>query len=262
MINPREIRVFISSTFDDLVAERELLIKSVWLRLQQKCRQRGVELVFIDLRWGISVERKLAEVIDLCLTAVADCYPYFIAILGERYGRVYDFQSPKYAEKYANLSAKYTWLKDHSPQSSVTELEILQALALAKQHRTANSIPEFMRYYFRDSASSQPSAQFSETSPEARERLAALKQHIRASRLPVRTYQQPDELANWILRDLWHYINRHFPLSSRLTPQQQEALEHEHFARSRQLVYIERPADLQRLDAQAASDEPDRKSVV
>lgn len=50
MIKPREIRVFISLTFDDLVAERELLIKSVWLQFQQKCRRRGVELVFIDLR--------------------------------------------------------------------------------------------------------------------------------------------------------------------------------------------------------------------
>ncbi|NJO14404.1 MAG: DUF4062 domain-containing protein, partial [Thioploca sp.] len=252
----REIRVFISSTFDDLVAERELLTKSVWLRLPQKCRRRGVELVFIDLRWGISAERKLAEVIDLCLTAVADCYPYFIAILGERYGRIYDFQSPNYAEKYADLQAKYTWLTDHNPRSSVTELEILQALALAEQHRTANSIPEFMRYYFRDSASSQPAAQFPDDSPESQERLADLKQRIRASGLPVRTYQQPDELVNWILRDLWHYINRRFPLNRRLTPQQQEALEHEYFARSRQQVYIERPADLQRLDAQAASDEP------
>ena len=56
MINPREIRVFISLTFNDLVAKRELLIKSVQLRLQQKCRRHGVELVFIDLRCGISAD--------------------------------------------------------------------------------------------------------------------------------------------------------------------------------------------------------------
>ncbi len=62
MTTSREIRIFISSTFDDLVEERELLMKSVWLRLQQKCRRRGVELVFIDLRWGISAERKLVVI--------------------------------------------------------------------------------------------------------------------------------------------------------------------------------------------------------
>ena len=47
------IRVFVSSTFSDLVAERNALAADVWPVLEEYCRQRGFTLQAIDLRWGV-----------------------------------------------------------------------------------------------------------------------------------------------------------------------------------------------------------------
>ncbi len=50
----REIRVFLSSTFRDFMEERELLAKQVFPELNRRARERGVELVEVDLRWGVT----------------------------------------------------------------------------------------------------------------------------------------------------------------------------------------------------------------
>ena len=50
----RVVRVFVSSTFLDMREERERLTSHVWPALRKWCRQRYIELVEVDLRWGIS----------------------------------------------------------------------------------------------------------------------------------------------------------------------------------------------------------------
>lgn len=50
----RLIRVFVSSTFVDFMEERELLAKRVFPALQRRAAVRGVELVDVDLRWGVT----------------------------------------------------------------------------------------------------------------------------------------------------------------------------------------------------------------
>ena len=50
----REVRVFLSSTFRDFMEERELLAKQVFPELNRRARERGVELVEVDLRWGVT----------------------------------------------------------------------------------------------------------------------------------------------------------------------------------------------------------------
>ena len=41
----RVVRVFISSTFSDMHAEREELVKYTFPELRRRCRQRGLEFV-------------------------------------------------------------------------------------------------------------------------------------------------------------------------------------------------------------------------
>lgn len=53
------IRVFVSSTFSDLVAERNALAENVWPKLEHYCRQRGFTFQAIDLRWGVPSEAGL-----------------------------------------------------------------------------------------------------------------------------------------------------------------------------------------------------------
>jgi hypothetical protein len=48
----RVVRVFISSTFRDFGAERDLLMKRVFPELRRRARARFVEVIDVDLRWG------------------------------------------------------------------------------------------------------------------------------------------------------------------------------------------------------------------
>src|SRR5437870_13847319 len=87
MNNPNELRVFISSTFRDLQEEREHLIKKTFPEIRALCRERGVTFTEVDLRWGITDEvAEHAGVIATCLEEIDRCRPYFIGILGSRYG--------------------------------------------------------------------------------------------------------------------------------------------------------------------------------
>ena len=47
-------RVFVSSTFADMVGERTVLQERVFPRLEAYCRERGGRFQAVDLRWGVS----------------------------------------------------------------------------------------------------------------------------------------------------------------------------------------------------------------
>jgi hypothetical protein len=55
----RVIRVFISSTFRDMMRERDLLVKEVFPELRRKCARRFVTFTEVDLRWGNGHEQKM-----------------------------------------------------------------------------------------------------------------------------------------------------------------------------------------------------------
>ena len=77
--NNREIRIFISSTFQDMQGEREYLIKKVFPRLQEKAKENDVTVIPIDLRWGITEEdAKNGKVVEICLDEIQNSMPFFI----------------------------------------------------------------------------------------------------------------------------------------------------------------------------------------
>lgn len=85
----RTIRVFISSTFRDMHAERDHLVKFVFPELKEKCRRQRMDLIDVDLRWGVSEEdAEGGKALDICLDEIDSCRPYFIGLLGHRYGCV------------------------------------------------------------------------------------------------------------------------------------------------------------------------------
>jgi NACHT domain- and WD repeat-containing protein len=85
-------RVFVSSTFADLAAEREALRQDVFPQLRQLCASRGAGFQAVDLRWGVSEEASLdQQAVTICLEEIARSQrrtprPNFILLLGERYG--------------------------------------------------------------------------------------------------------------------------------------------------------------------------------
>ncbi len=54
-MDDRTVRVFFSSTFKDFGEERDLLVRRVFPALRARLKGRFVELVDVDLRWGITV---------------------------------------------------------------------------------------------------------------------------------------------------------------------------------------------------------------
>jgi len=79
----RVIRVFVSSTFRDMQAERDELVLKIFPQLRQLCEERGVTWGEIDLRWGITEEQsQRGEVLSICLEEIRRCRPYFIGLLG------------------------------------------------------------------------------------------------------------------------------------------------------------------------------------
>ena len=83
------VRVFISSTFRDMNAERDHLVRVVFPELKERMTKRRLYLVDVDLRWGITEEEaEHGKVLEVCLDEIERCRPFFIGILGERYGSV------------------------------------------------------------------------------------------------------------------------------------------------------------------------------
>jgi len=85
-------RVFVSSTFEDLKAERDALQRDVFPKLRTLCEQHGARFQAIDLRWGVRDEAALdQQTMAICLREIQRCKatgvrPNFIALLGDRYG--------------------------------------------------------------------------------------------------------------------------------------------------------------------------------
>ena len=86
------IRFFLSSTFADFTAEREVLQRHVFPPLRQLCRTHGVAFQPIDLRWGVSDEAStqqrtlpiLFEQLRRCQQVSPDWS--LLILLGDRYG--------------------------------------------------------------------------------------------------------------------------------------------------------------------------------
>ena len=88
----RTFRVFVSSTFDDLIEERNTLQREVFPALDRLCELHGTRLLPIDLRWGVSDEAVLGQrMMEICLREIERCQstgikPNFIVLIGDRYG--------------------------------------------------------------------------------------------------------------------------------------------------------------------------------
>ena len=88
----KTFRIFVSSTFSDLKAERNALQEHVFPRLRELCAKHGCRFQAIDLRWGIRDEAALdQQTMKICLDEIARCQrvtprPNFIVLLANRYG--------------------------------------------------------------------------------------------------------------------------------------------------------------------------------
>jgi tetratricopeptide (TPR) repeat protein/ABC-type dipeptide/oligopeptide/nickel transport system ATPase subunit len=227
----RLIRVFLSSTFVDFQEERSLLVQQVFPSLRRRARSREVEIVDVDLRWGVTAEQtERGETLPLCLGEIDRCRPYFISLLGERYGWVPppDYYKPELLERQP-------WLKERMGGASVTELEILHGV-LRNPEMAGHAF-----FYLRDPAyaQAQSEAGWVADSPHERQKLEALKAQIRATGFPLAEgLPTPKAIAERIEADLWQLIESQFPEQEPADALERVGRRHSDYRRSRTGLYL------------------------
>ena len=252
----QNVRVFLSSTFRDMHAERDHLIKFTFPALREKLLPHRVELYDIDLRWGITEdEAKNERVVRLCLEQVDACHPFFLAFVGHRYGWV----PPKIP---ADATEKYAFITKF-PGVSVTELELRhgamlepagkRSLILLRNDAALESIPQATR-----------NKDFLEADPALRAKLQALRQEIEGCPVPVQPYSATwnprpydrvnrmrgkldglDQFGKQVEAWLWRAIKDELKLPdtpAAIDPLDAEGDLHERFLEIRTRLYIGRDA--------------------
>ena len=242
----RAVRVFLSSTFRDFGEERDLLVRKVFPALRARLAERFVDLVDVDLRWGITEsEAEQGAVLPICLAEIDNARPFFIGLLGERYG----WTPPTDIYPDAVLE-QYPWLEKHRGTKSVTELEIL--------HGVLNNPVMAGRamFYFRSSDYAKArGGDFIALSPQDQAKQDALKNRVRVSEFPViENYATPEEVAERIQEDLWSALEIEFPETEVPDAFTRDLLQHEAYAFPRRRIYLGGDAYLDALDQALANN--------
>lgn len=168
---PADVSVFVSSTFRDMQDERDALRDLVLPGLRETVSEYGVGADFVDLRWGVdtsdvSESEQDAKVLKTCFEEIDRCEPFFLLLLGDRYGYVPGDGGP-----------------------SVTEREVEYALSHAKAGRLL-----FCFRSIENKGSLTPAQRKAFLDPSGEQALQALKTHLRS------TY--PDSVLDYRVRIL------------------------------------------------------------
>eukprot|EP00095_Tigriopus_kingsejongensis_P001882 maker-scaffold70_size417918-snap-gene-3.18 protein:Tk01882 transcript:maker-scaffold70_size417918-snap-gene-3.18-mRNA-1 annotation:"leucine-rich repeat and wd repeat-containing protein kiaa1239-like" len=92
-VSSKIVRIFTSSTFTDMLMERNTLMEYVYPKIKEYCREKhGLEFQVVDMRWGVRDEMTNEHMTtELCMTELTNCQrlsmgPNFIYFGGQKYG--------------------------------------------------------------------------------------------------------------------------------------------------------------------------------
>jgi len=237
------VKIFVSSTFKDMHAERDMLNFDVFPEIAEFIRDYGEELTFIDLRWGINTQtldddEGARKILSVCLDEIDNSKPYLIAFLGERYGWIPNKKLIESAIKQKPLEFSYL----AEIEKSVTALEIEYG-ALAQK-----GLIDHCLFYFRkplpfEKLNQEHRNLYCSEGEEYKRRLDELKAKIINSGGKIKEYTADwdeekncvtglDELKNLIISDLKILIKKDFGEKKKLIWQEKEIKEAEFFFKS------------------------------
>gem|GEM_PF-2232262 len=237
------MKIFVSSTFKDMHAERDMLHFDVFPEIAEFIRDYGEELTFIDLRWGINTQtlendESARKILSVCLDEIDNSKPYLIAFLGERYGWIPDKKLIESAIK--QKPPEFSYLAEM--EKSVTALEIEYG-ALAQK-----GLIDHCLFYLRkplplEKMNQEHRKLYCSEGEEYKRRLDALKAKIINSGGNIKEYPADwdeekncvtglDELKKLIISDLKDLIKKEFGEKKKLTWQEKETKEAEFLFKS------------------------------
>ena len=197
---PPAIRVFISSTFSDMLNERKYFNTVLDPELSRLCASRGVSFFAVDLRWGITEEQaNNGEVIPMCLREIDHCRPFFIGIIGNRYGSTL-------AEIGLKDDGQFPWLAGRENKSA-TELEMLYGVLECEEGKEC---PDCLFMLRSDELSAE---NFKGTESEEKRRcVEELRKRVTEQEdIPCEDYNSLEEFGEKIIRQFTIWLDENFP---------------------------------------------------
>lgn len=153
-------------------SERDYLIKEVFPELRERCLRKGLQLIDVDLRWGVTEkEAEQGKVLEICLDEIENCRPFFIGLLGDRYGYVPE-------EYIVPDHPKYDWLTTFEKGHSYTALEIFHGI-LNNPEMRPRAFFYFRNPSFIDEVPETKKSEITEAEGSAVQKLISLKNKIR-----------------------------------------------------------------------------------
>jgi hypothetical protein len=187
----RAIRIFVSSTFMDFTSERDILAKRVLPELQRRSSERGVSVSLVDLRWGVTrADSSSKRELQTCFREIENAHPFFLALIGERYGSMVSQHALK------NLHKVPPWLPT---EASITDLEIRYAM-LRPNHRNSSALA-----YYRSEKRGFFQTQLPNVAPAFRPLMQQLAQR------GYKLFEIGKNFERDVAERLWALIARHYP---------------------------------------------------
>ena len=230
LIENREVRIFLSSTFSDMEEERAALVKTFNV-LKINANRRSVSLSILDLRWGVTEEEsKNGKVLSVCLNEIEHSHPFFIGLLGSRYG--YTPQMDE-LDKNPELEERYPWIREDINRGlSITEMEM--------QYGVLRNRKDIDAAFFIKKTPGMIS--------DDSEHLSRLKNEIRnQKRFIVDEYYSIEDLCKKIEDSIINILNKHFPETTN-TRVEQERTAQNAYMNSRHDQYVKKQEDFDRLN--------------
>ncbi len=239
------VRIFVSSTFLDMQRERDTLVRRTFPALRARFRARGIEVLEVDLRWGITQQQaESGATLSICLAEIDRCRPYFIGLIGERYGWIPPTDLLT-AEVRSAFPAAATGMG-----RSMTELEVLHAIS-----RDPAAVQNAL-FFMRDPAwvETLPEAErtvYVTADPTARAKHADFKAQIRASGAQIIEYGGPEAFGPAVEAALGGLLDARFPAIEAPDPFVKDGRLHEAYARERRGIHVGAGSAIEALDAWA-----------
>jgi len=187
--------------------ERDYLNNVIFPQIRDYCGRRFLNFIPIDLRWGITEEAsRNGLVLSTCMEEVENSRPFFIGILGSRYG--WQPTTKELGQLRAKVQKQRSWLeKKVSEGASITEMEIEYGVL-----RDMN-IP-YASFFIRGDGIAIPD-DFRENKDDVIRHLERLKSRIRSQKkYPVTEYSSIEQFGDVIKRQLVGMIETEFPPSN------------------------------------------------
>ena len=139
----------------------------------------------------------------ICLSEIDKCRPYFIGMLGNRYGSILETVPEK-------ISSTIPWLVGKEGHS-ITELEMLYAVL---EHSDEQTLSNCAFYFRSDDLTDRLYGHLKAENPTATENLRRLKQTIDEDPdTPCSRYNSIEEFGSFVMRDILNWLDKHFPES-------------------------------------------------